>query len=179
MAHGWCCQDWKSGLLDSSLHPTIFSAHQAGPDFSSDKSLAITAKRNPASLDPFFLFFHRTWRGHLTPARELQSNAPLKSLVWQQPRPITTKNKQVIKKAKISLVWCLQPVWGFYSPLVIYHDHLSMPVNIIIHHPKKKKKKSPASRLSRKDKCSSCTNSSTVYMLFCNTGKLFSSYLSI
>lgn len=139
MAHGWCCQDWKSGLLDSSLHPTIFSAHQAGPDFSSDKSLAITAKRNPASLDPFFLFFHRTWRGHLTPARELQSNAPLKSLVWQQPRPITTKNKQVIKKAKISLVWCLQPVWGFYSPLVIYHDHLSMPVNIIIHHQKKKK----------------------------------------
>lgn len=85
VAHGWCCQDWKSGLLDSSLHPTIFSPHQAGPDFSSDKSLAITAKKNPASLDPFFLFFHRTWRGQLTPARELQSNAPLKSLAWQQP----------------------------------------------------------------------------------------------
>lgn len=45
VAHGWCCQDWKPGLLDSTLHPAIFPPHQAGPDFSSDKSLAITAKK--------------------------------------------------------------------------------------------------------------------------------------
>lgn len=58
VAHGWCCQDWKPGLLDSTLHPAIFSPHQAGPDFSSDKSLAITAKKEtqPVSTHSSFSF---------------------------------------------------------------------------------------------------------------------------
>lgn len=101
---------------------------------------------------PASLDLCRTCRGCLTLARDRESNAPLKSLVRY-----------------------LQP---FFSLLAIYHDHLSMPTNIITHHPKKKKK-GPVSRLSREDKCFRCANSSTVYMLFCNAGKLFSSYLSI
>ena len=138
VAHGWGCQDWKPGLLDSFLHPAIF-LHTRLAQIAARTSLWSLQLKNPTGLNSLFLFFPRTWRGHLTPAREAQSNTPLKSLLWQQLRPITTKNKQIIKKAKISLVWCLQPVWGFYSTLVIYHDHLSMPVNIIIHHQKKKK----------------------------------------
>lgn len=62
---------------------------------------------------PASLDLCRTCRGCLTLARDRESNAPLKSLVRY-----------------------LQP---FFSLLAIYHDHLSMPTNIITHHPKKKK----------------------------------------
>lgn len=117
--------------------PCHLSPHQAGPDCSSDKSLVITAKKSNWS-QPTLPFLSQDMERVPQPSQG-GTNTPLKSLLWQQPRPITTKNKQIIKKAKISLVWCLQPVWGFYSTLVIYHDHLSMPVNIIIHHQKKKK----------------------------------------
>lgn len=166
MAYGWCCQDWNPGLLDPSTHPLPahhLSLYQAGPDFSSDKSLAIPAKkwdslsalsgtRPPPSWSwPILLFPSQDMQRVLCPSKGGRVKSSFK---------------------KSGLVFAT----SFFPQLVIYHDHLSMPVNIIIHHPKKK---SPVSRLSREDKCFPCANSSTVYIIFCNAGKLFPSHLSI
>lgn len=75
---------------------------------------------HPASLDLFFLFFFfffcRTCRGGLTPGREVESNAPLKSLVFAFATSFFS--------------------FFLFPPLAIYHDHLSMPINIIIQHRK-------------------------------------------
>lgn len=137
VAHGWGCQDWKPGLLDSSLHPAIFLHTRLAQTAARTSLWSLQLKKSNWS-QPTLPFLSQDMERAPQPSQG-GTNTPLKSLLWQQPRPITTKNKQIIKKAKISLVWCLQPVWGFYSTLVIYHDHLSMPVNIIIHHQKKKK----------------------------------------
>lgn len=71
---------------------------------------------HPASLGLFFFFLFscRTRRGGLSPGREVESNAPL-------------------KKSGFAFATSFFPP---FSSLAIYHDHLSMPINIIIQHQK-------------------------------------------
>lgn len=149
----------------SGLHspPCHLSSTPGGPDFSSDKSLAITTKKTQLVSTHSFLFFHRTWRGHLTPARDVQSKCAFKKSGLAATKTHHNQNKQVIKKAKISLVDVYSQFGVFYSPLVIYYDHLSMPKH---NYTPSKKKKSPASRLSRKDKCSPCTPSPAQFICY-------------
>lgn len=98
---------------------------QAGPDSGSGKSLAIPTTKwdSPGekattqqvlAYSSFFLFSCRTRRGGLSPGREVESNAPL-------------------KKSGFAFATSFFPP---FSSLAIYHDHLSMPINIIIQHQK-------------------------------------------
>lgn len=125
---GWRCQDRNPAhsLLDPIAH--CCSLCQVGSDSGSGKSPAIPATKwdspgEKATTQPvltyssfFFFFFCRTCRGGLTPGREVESNAPLKSLVFAFATSFFS--------------------FFLFPPLAIYHDHLSMPINIIIQHRK-------------------------------------------
>lgn len=112
-----------SSVLDPIAH--YCSLCQAGPDSGSGKSLAIPTTKwdSPGekattqqvlAYSSFFLFSCRTRRGGLSPGREVESNAPL-------------------KKSGFAFATSFFPP---FSSLAIYHDHLSMPINIIIQHQK-------------------------------------------
>lgn len=126
---GWRCQDWNPAhsLLDPIAH--CCSLCQAGSDSGSGKSPAIPATKwdspgEKATTQPvltyssFFFFFFSA--GHAEGASPQAGK-------WSQ---------MLLLKSLVFAFATSFFSFFLFPPLAIYHDHLSMPINIIIQHRK-------------------------------------------